>query len=751
MRKLCIFLFIFSLTTLLCADNLKKPLKTKLSESLFEPTKTEKLTDNEGKNPRDIQIIADEMFPSYENNKSLIDMPLSGGIHSFATIVNEMGGIVVDLCILCCFLCIIFNCFKLWFATTEVKKFFVDIIYKLIICIILLLVYVPFTNSLISLATSLGGSISGGYQKINTVYVNAYASMEAAIEKGLKDITEVMYTNATEDKDGKKYITEEMVEELKSYGMSQERVEEWAKQKGLNIAYPVYGIKFNTKGDAEKITPDEELKYYKDKNGNIIEKKGWFFTNSENFMSGTNKSSKQNKKLIDEKEQLSLVTKINSLMEVLSGEGITPEDLEKDINEQQQEKKLTSLTTLKNLFYSPYLVNTNKENTAFLSPSKILKTITVMTDAVAYGINSKVNVDTSEMEDKKLNPSGVWTFKGLLNTIIALIYKFGMIVCCVIVMGEYVLTILEFYLVRGLATLLIPFFFLDATKSYAENLIKIFFNYFFKVLITVFICYFSLGLFLDTALLTFNSEQTTFNLVLYLSTLSIGTMFCSKIPNILSTLLSGNPSMGWGNIAETARGAAHGMHMAMNAANSAKRFAGGVVHAGQGVVRGGFGAAATLDSMASAYDSAVGKMKDYNNTRKADPETGIMPAAFTDSQMKSAGISAALSAAGSSMKQSIGDSLYKGLTGQEKRRNIDDGETLNFGQNFEKDGRQQNANFSDMKDAAVSKGQSIGDSKGNSIVENKKQKDAELKNMLEEEARRAKHLPSNDQDAWWNK
>ena len=282
MKKLCIFLFIFSLTTFVSADNLKKPLKTKLSESLLEETRTEYLRDD-GVKKSEIQIVADEMFPSYENNKSLIDMPLSGGIHSFATIVNEMGGIVVDLCILCCFLCIIFNCFKLWFATTEVKKFFVDIIYKLIICIILLLVYVPFTNSLISLATSLGGSISGGYQKINTVYVNAYASMEAAIEKGLKDITEVMYTNATEDKDGKKYITEEMVEELKSYGMSQEGVEEWAKQKGLNIAYPVYEEKVG------QFNSSTVLKHYKDANGNVLEKKGWIWTQASNFKSGTNK------------------------------------------------------------------------------------------------------------------------------------------------------------------------------------------------------------------------------------------------------------------------------------------------------------------------------------------------------------------------------------------------------------------------------------------------------------------------------
>ena len=82
----------------------------------------------------------------------------------------------------------------------------------------------------------------------------------------------------------------------------------------------------------------------------------------------------------------------------------------------------------------------------------------------------------------------------------------------------------------------------------------------------------------------------------------------------------------------------------------------------------------------SAYDSAVGKMKDYNDERVADPNTGFKPAAFTDSQMKRAGISAALSAASSSMKQSVGDSLYKGLTGQEKKRAVSDGGTLSFGQ-----------------------------------------------------------------------
>ena len=52
-----------------------------------------------------------------------------------------------------------------------------------------------------------------------------------------------------------------------------------------------------------------------------------------------------------------------------------------------------------------------------------------------------------------------------------------------------------------------------------------------------------------------------------------------------------------------------------------------------------------------------------------------------------------------------------------------------------------------LKKQAETKGQSIGGSRGDSIVENKKQQDAKLL----EEARRAKNLPDNNQDAWWNK
>ena len=59
-----------------------------------------------------------------------------------------------------------------------------------------------------------------------------------------------------------------------------------------------------------------------------------------------------------------------------------------------------------------------------------------------------------------------------------------------------------------------------------------------------------------------------------------------------------------------------------------------------------------------------------------------------------------------------------------------------------------------INDAAnASYWQSIGGSRGDSIVENKKQQDAKLleEARRQEEAKKAKNLPDNNQDVYWNK
>ena len=162
--------------------------------------------------------------------------------------------------------------------------------------------------------------------------------------------------------------------------------------------------------------------------------------------------------------------------------------------------------------------------------------------------------------------------------------------CCIV----YVINLLEFYLVRGIACLLIPLFFIDATKSYAENIIKILLTYFFKILITVFICYFALGLFLDVVTQTVATADTNSSLILitYLFTIFIGVMFCGKVPEILSVVISGSPNMGFGTILQSARGAIHtASHLSglsSKAIKGAKDTVGGMVRGGVGMGMGLF-------------------------------------------------------------------------------------------------------------------------------------------------------------------
>ena len=197
--------------------------------------------------------------------------------------------------------------------------------------------------------------------------------------------------------------------------------------------------------------------------------------------------------------------------------------------------------------------------------------------------------------------------------------------CCIV----YVINLLEFYLVRGIACLLIPLFFIDATKSYAENIIKILLTYFFKILITVFFCYFALGLFLDVVTQTVATADTNSSLTLitYLFTIFIGVMFCGKVPEILSVVMSGSPNMGFGTILQSARGAIHtASHLSglsSKAIKGAKDTVGGMVRGGVGM---GMGAVSAISGARRAFDTTTKGLEELNSVYKDKGAAGFFQA-----------------------------------------------------------------------------------------------------------------------------
>lgn len=619
-------------------------------------------------------------MPSLSTNTKLLDIPLVGGITQLATMLNNFSKIISILCGLFAFLMIIFNSFKLWTGTLEIKKGYVDMVYKCVLCIAIFALYIPASNTLLKLSNSIGATCSGGYQKINHVYTEAYRALKEEIDKGLEEIQKTYLTNAFESTDGKKYITDNTVENLQKFGMSKEEISDWAKQNGLNIAHEEF-IEDWTGHDAQtKITKSSG---WYDENGNLIQQNNKFlFWNYTSAAKLTSRDKKTNKS-INSKEQIQMVAKLNGLLEVLDVVDIT-EVAEEELAIQ----KATAETNLQKVFYSPWLKDKNNVNTFFVSPNAILKTCLVMSDALSYGVGTTINAQ-GEMEDTKIIP----TWKSILQLIQTLLYKLGMVVSCVIIMAEYTITILEFYIVRALATFLIPLLFLDSTKSYAQNLLRLFLTYFMKIMVTTLCCFFALGMFMDVLSLSYNTLDvtTSISLVTYISTMVMGLLLAQKAPQIAMTVINGNPSMGLGDIVRMAGGMAHAAHSMERMAHRGEEFFKKAAKGGQEFAKGTAGAFQTLDSAFVAGRTAGENLKAKASSGEYSGE---------DKDIARAQRSAFWSTLGSAAGQAIGDKAHKAVFGTERHHLDDDQNTQGFwkvGQQVMIEGHQRIATAEDVK------------------------------------------------------
>ena len=668
-------------------------------------------------------------LPAFSKTNKVLDVPLTGGLLEFYNAIDYFTDVVRIGCMLFAFLMIIFNSFKLWSGTIEVKKAYVDMIYKGVLCIALFALYKPITNNCLILASTLGAKCTSAYKKIETVYTNAYKKLFDCVDIGINNLKQTLLERAFTDKNDHKYLTEDAIKRLVDAGDTKENVLKWAETNGITFVHEEYYINSSTNhgyyihkdesgGTSRKSKNDnnhgmgEDKRVKSDKlydmNGKEIDAE-FVYTGNISLFDMIN--SRQNdtwwkKSMYDEKMQKKYIQKIQALSQVLAGDTIQLSDGSDDStstttskdSKDSSESSNMSINDLKNIFYSPWLKNTNGKDTFFISPNAILKTCVVMSDAVAYGTQLDLDTDTSKMDETKLNPKGVWTFSGLIKAVTGYVYKFGMVICCVIIMGEYTLTILEFFLLRAVGTLLIPLLFLDSTKSYAQNLLKLLFSYFFKVLMIVLTCFFTLGLYMDviTFIQTNLDANISLTLVLYLSTLVTGLLISLNAGKLASSLISGQPAMGVGDIAHIGHSMGHMAHSMGHAAQTAGHMAQGAAHMGQGAMRGAMGAAATLDAAGNAASMTK------NNLEKSKA-SGLYSG--NDKDIEKASRGAYWSTIGNAVGQKIGDKFAKGFTGNERQHIDENGKNNGFlkvGQEFYDGQRMRKATFADVKEAANS-------------------------------------------------
>lgn len=520
----------------------------------------------------------------------------------------------------CAFLCLIFNAIKLWCAAEEIKKFYADTIYKCLIVMVLMNVYPTVINRTYNFATELGVEASGGSDIVVTSFANLAKNMKAIWESGTQAMVAELQQGA--EKDGTIVVNQKLLDTFTSYGMTDEEARAWAQQHGWEISDKTNKKKVNSRQKSA-------IKRFK----NETEKKKYM------------------------KQSMAVV---HAMSQILTG---TSESAMADGAISAADVLSMGDKALDNVFYNPYIKGTKR-----LSFSAMMKTAVVIAEcASAGGLASSTPDDKSKQaswEDltKSKNPQLMFSF---ISTLLMnkLVYKVLMIVAIGYCMIEYIVTLVEYLVVSAVSALLIPFFFIDSLKQFTANILKTVLSYFVKILVTTMMIFFVVSMYIDLGSLIIARKDldSVMSLLVYACITILGMVLVKNTGKIAGAVVSGNPTLGLGDVVNQTRGMTHVVH---HVEQSVQRDAQKVQKAAQATASAAAGGFQTLDSMHVAAFQA-GKKVD------AARDSGEWGGTGFDRFKVQAG--AAASTFGQAAKQKIGDSLHKAAFGTE-RHHLDNGE-----------------------------------------------------------------------------
>lgn len=313
--------------------------------------------------------------------------------------------------------------------------------------------------------------------------------------------------------------------------------------------------------------------------------------------------------------------------------------------------------TLGKVFFNPFVTGSD----TMLSTSSMIKTAILLSEMISSGFMSSYD-DSSEEEKIKVADftkynTTFWSWIG--SNIKNFVFKVGMILATIIIMIEYALTLIEFFFVMSLSMLLIPMFFLDATKSFATNILRTVISYFFKILVTTVMIFFVLSMYINACLeVVSNDMSATIWLFYYLYILLLGLVLVKSAGRIAGSVVSGNPSLDFGAVAHQIHGMSHaarsGMRMAKEFGNDAKQ---AVQKSGTQVLD----AASTLKGMNAAKMAAQQTAEGLDGTK------------LSDKQIASVGNQAARQFQAQKLAQNFKDGMFERLTGQKADKPVEDG------------------------------------------------------------------------------
>lgn len=442
----------------------------------------------------------------------------------------------------CAFLCLVFNAFKLWAGTAEIKKIFVDTIYKCVMVMALMFVYPSVVEKVYTVGTEIGVQMAGGEKSIVSAFANIATTTNNMINKGLSPVLEIAKNGAI-DINGNLTVTTDTLKDLtSSSGLTQDQLIEYARANGLTVI---------DKNDANYTALNSALKDKKTKK------------DVKNSVKNNKQTLKKNKNKI--KQNMAIVEALTKLFSTVDSDSIeNSEANDVSVSDILNMSKETS----KKIFYNPY-IGTSKR----LSMSTLLKTGVVVADICSEGMKGNLTDDDDKTETKVKDISGA-SLPVLLKLIVKFVkyfvYKIAIIIGVLFLGIEYVITTIEYLIVCAVSAIMIPLLFIDSTKSFATNILKMLLTYFVKIVVTTMMCFFVMTMYINSAcdLITMDLSSVI-GFLYYLYIIVLGMVLAKSSGKIASAVVSGNPSMGLGDVVNEFRGMSHAAHVASHHAQQA--------------------------------------------------------------------------------------------------------------------------------------------------------------------------------------
>lgn len=521
-------------------------------------------------------------------NFRVMDIPLLDGMAYFISTLDRFASIAGTIAIVLFMATLIWNAFRLWFGTQQVRKAAVDIMLKCLLFTAVFASYQGIRYGVMDLSMKIGSYAGGGAAEVATRFSDLKETVENKLNASRAYMIKMF--QKTKDEGGGTLSETDIKNFSKGVGLTEEEITKYAQEYGL------------------KITDSAWTAMNKDESG------GGIITAIMQGSSNKKAYKKMLKKLEDEEQ------KAFEKM-VKNGEGEDIQNLLAGFAEVLYENPdwTTADESLKSsiekYIYSPFITTsgelkegdkwslekwkaTGMNEGMMVSPAALMKTCVLVANVLmAYSSN-----DIPNNTKKKLIPS--WDDVG--NFIIMIIMCLGIIASGVFVCIQYSMCIFEYWIVTSLGILFVPCILFDGTKSYAAKLIQLFIAYFVKITIMLLCIFWTFSTYINASINIIGSSHpvSLLNFAYIFFALILGFVVTQNAPQIAMTMLNGTPQLSMGEFMHAAGTAAAGAALAKKGATMAAKKAAPVVQgANAGIAEG---AAAAAGAWKGAEEAGAG-------------------------------------------------------------------------------------------------------------------------------------------------